>query len=161
VWAEALYLKGPQAALSVFDAHADDLEREAAVGKAVAVCLLYGFGDYALDLIDSIGLPLASVRRLKRTIIRYDAHIDRSVPARFGREEHGRLLQPLDAWLGELNPAAAPGRTHVALELDQARRLFRASGSGDSGLAEQLRLALDWGITRLRAERNAKRRSRR
>jgi hypothetical protein len=156
VWAEALYLKKPESALAVFEA-AGGLERETAIGKAVAVCLLYGFGDYALDLVDSTPLPVASARRLRRTIIRYDSHIDRSVPARFGREEHGRLLQAIDAWLGDLSPTVAPGRTHVALELDQARRLFRGSGTTDPELAERLRQALDWGITRLRAERREKR----
>ena len=160
MWAEALYLKGPESALTVFEAYADGVERETAIGKVVAVCLLYGFGDYALDLVDSTALPVASARRLRRTIIRYDSHIDRSVPARFGPEEHGRLLQPIDAWLGELNPAAAPGRTHVSLDLEQTHRLFRVAGRDDARLAERLREALDWGIDRLRAERREKRRTR-
>lgn len=159
VWAEALYFKGLEAAVAALDDRAEAGAREAALGRFVSVCLLYGFGDYALDLVDSTALPVAVARRLRRTILRYDAHIDRSVPARFG-QEHGRQLQPIDAWLGELNPAPAPGRTHVTLELEQARRLFRVAGTSDVELAERLREALDWGIDRLRDERREKRRRR-
>jgi hypothetical protein len=153
VWAEALYLKGPTAAVADLEALTDEAEREEAIGRAVTVCLLYGFGDYALDLVDSIVLPVPVARRLRRTILLYDSHLDRGVPARFAREEHGRMLQPIATWLGDLTPASAPGRTHVSLELDQARRLFRDVGDGDDALAGRLREALDWGLRRLRAER--------
>lgn len=155
VWAEALYFKGPKAAVASFEACGDE-GREEAIGRAVSICLLYGFGDYALDLVDFTSLSLATARRLRKTILRYDAHIDRRVPARFLRGEHGRLLEPIETWLGDLRPAAAPGRTHVSLELPQLRRLSRVAGRSDGALGNTLREALRLGI-RAREDRRAKR----
>lgn len=158
VWAESLYLKAPRQAVAAFQ-ELPDPEREQAVRRAVSVCLLYGLGDYAIDLVDSTELPVSLARALRRTILLFDSHLDRPVPARFAREEPARVLEAAETWVGARRPAAYPGRTHVSLELDQSRRLLQGAGADDEGTADRLRLALDEGLRRIR-ERSQRRSAR-
>jgi hypothetical protein len=77
-------------------------------------------------------------------------------PRAFSARSMGWMLEPVAAWLGELNPAAAPGRTHLSLELEQARRLFRVSVRDDVAVASTLPEALAFGLRRMKEERRAR-----
>lgn len=159
VWAESLYVRAPRQAVAAFQ-ELRDSERERAVRRALSVCLLYGLGDYGIDLVDSTELPVSLARELRRTILLFDSHLDRPVPARFARDEPPRVLEALETWVGGRRPAAYPGRTHVSLRADQSRRLLRGARAGDEGTADRLRQALDEGLRLMRDERSRRRSAR-
>lgn len=71
VWGDALYLKRPAAVADhLAEVGASACEKE--LVKLVSTCLLYGIGDYALELIASAELPEAAARELTDTVRRYD-----------------------------------------------------------------------------------------
>ena len=71
VWGDALYLKPPDLVVR----HLEGMEqsrREGELTKFVAICLLYGIGDYALELIGSGVVGDAPARELAAIVRRYD-----------------------------------------------------------------------------------------
>jgi hypothetical protein len=71
VWADALYLKCPDSAVEHLGG-LDPAERERELTKLVSICLLYGIGDYALELIGSVGTTESAGRELARAVRRHD-----------------------------------------------------------------------------------------
>lgn len=81
VWADAVYLLGPERMLPILG-RGGDLSPEL-TARILVICLVYGLGDYALALLDSLGdvvaLPLRD--RLRDAARAYDAT---SKAGRFG-----------------------------------------------------------------------------
>ena len=71
VWGDALYLKGP-AAVAERLAGLGPAEREIELAKHVAICLLYGIGDYALELVGQADIPAATSRELMTAVRNHD-----------------------------------------------------------------------------------------
>jgi FkbM family methyltransferase len=71
VWGDALYLKKPAAAAERLAGLVGE-EREVETLKFVAICLIYGLGDYALELIAAAELPGLRGRQLAEAVRRYD-----------------------------------------------------------------------------------------
>jgi hypothetical protein len=71
VWGDALYLKCPDSVVEHL-AGMDLPEREREMTKLVSMCLLYGIGDYALELIGSVGTAESFARELTDLVRRYD-----------------------------------------------------------------------------------------
>jgi FkbM family methyltransferase len=71
IWGDALYLKSPEAVLRHLGGM-DRSECEEELTKLVAICLLYGVGDYALELIGSGVVPSSSARELADLVSRHD-----------------------------------------------------------------------------------------
>jgi FkbM family methyltransferase len=145
VWGDALYLKRP-AAVAEHLAGIAAAERETEVAKLVTICLLYGIGDYALDVIASAGLPEHAARQLTDAVRRYDEQWASRLGIEYtfvlppepagqlhklarGRGERERrrppewfVIRAVRRWLAEHAPPSGAARIREA-----ARRLRRTS----------------------------------
>jgi FkbM family methyltransferase len=138
VWGDAVYLKRPAAVadrLASINVPARTME----VVKLVSICLLYGIGDYALDVIASAELPEAAARELAETVRRHDelwasrlgieytfvltpelsAQLHKLVRGRGERQRHRPpewlAVRAVRRWLEEHAPPSRAERLHAQL----------------------------------------------
>jgi hypothetical protein len=146
VWADALYVKDlPHLGTLWSLKHGEELEHALATG--VAVCLLYGAADYALELVDLVGSRVtpalareftAAVRdhdlRAAEAGVTYQVpvtgrqlRIMRKLRKRTGMEPSEQLSAALDAWLvAHAGPAPEPiGGTSAIARARRALSVLR------------------------------------
>jgi FkbM family methyltransferase len=63
IYADALYLRSPQTFLPLLDRMPDAEARKAKLLRAISICILYGYLDYALEVLDFAGGVLSEGER--------------------------------------------------------------------------------------------------
>lgn len=71
VWGDALYLKSLPAVTARLGT-LTPVERETELARHVATCLLYGLGDYALELVGAADVPEETARELTSAVHQHD-----------------------------------------------------------------------------------------
>jgi FkbM family methyltransferase len=142
VWARLLYLKNLPHMQEVWR-QCDRDQLEQALARAVSVCLLYGRGDYALELVDeaAIHLPVATARRFRNAVRKHD--IEASRRGRSWVRGTKEIVGSSEAWLAAQEAAGPVETVALQLEASHVSAIAEVFGRTGTSVRTQILTAID------------------
>ncbi len=93
IFADALYLREVETYENLVSKIEDETVRKSKLLRALSICILYGYVDYALEVYDKMGFLLdARERQIVDMKLRSEIHLSRRIPNFYGRTRLSNLV---------------------------------------------------------------------